>query len=560
LKVKNHLVLGAVGALFLIGAAIAATDQITGGRDIARKGSFCAGSSTAIGCSTGAITNRQIEAKLRDVVSVKDFGAVGDGVTDDTAAIQAAINAVPAGGAVWLPNSSANYKVCSGLPLSITKSITIRGMGIDAGQVSAGIMACTGLSAATDIFLVQPTVGLVMSTTFQDLAIIPQSGSPGRYAIHLDGTNGLINQSYVDHVFIGSFGSRAIYAEGGGLSQGTPALSTVSRSYLVNGVTLTNGGDTVRFRDNTITGSGICIDATGFQAGSSMLLISGNNMSCDGGIIHVGTASVYTHIIENEIETLGTFTGSNGALVDIDGTVGSHAVETLIRRNTFQVVNGITANGIRLNYSDRAYIEGNRFGRGATTSKDIVVTANATDAFIGYNIFANGAPYTSMVSDSGTRTTFFGPYPSSGLVIVPNGKSIGSIDDAGNARSMLGTAVDGTVNYYGYRGGAVMTGANGVTEIFEGNSFSIAAAFANGVSGVGFGASAVATVAALAVKNTNGGGTITLSTGSGTATVYTGARCVCTDTTANASVRCAVSATTLTATGTGSDVIAYLCF
>ena len=73
---------------------------------------------TFVQSGTGAVATT-VQAKLRETVSVKDFGAVGDGVTDDTAAIQNAINAVNAagGGVVYVPTTSSYYKISTALVL-----------------------------------------------------------------------------------------------------------------------------------------------------------------------------------------------------------------------------------------------------------------------------------------------------------------------------------------------------------------------------------------------------------------------------------------------------------
>lgn len=92
---------------------------------------------------TGA-TDRTVQSKLQERVSVKDFGAVGDGTTDDTAAIQATIDSLSQsgnGGVVYLP--AGTYKVTSNLNITWPNGanqdtparVTIEGEGADISYI-----------------------------------------------------------------------------------------------------------------------------------------------------------------------------------------------------------------------------------------------------------------------------------------------------------------------------------------------------------------------------------------------------------------------------------------
>lgn len=74
---------------------------------------------------TGSVSST-VQTKLRESVSVKDFGAVGDGVTNDTAAIQAAATAA-AGKKLYFPASSSSYVINSAI--NISSNTTVYGDG-----------------------------------------------------------------------------------------------------------------------------------------------------------------------------------------------------------------------------------------------------------------------------------------------------------------------------------------------------------------------------------------------------------------------------------------------
>ena len=119
---------------------------------------------------TGSVATN-VEAKLAQTVSVKDFGAVGDGVTDDTAAIQAALNYVAS-----LSNASPTF-------------VLFPGQNNEVYAIESQIVVDSDYNVGISGFGGTPTIkytGPVMNTSTQD-----------------DSTGAMIYFSGTDHAFGG---------------------------------------------------------------------------------------------------------------------------------------------------------------------------------------------------------------------------------------------------------------------------------------------------------------------------------------------------------------------
>jgi hypothetical protein len=375
--------------------------------------------------STGAI-DRTLTSRLQDYVSVKDFGAVGDGVTNDTAAIQAALD------------SGLNIFVPQG-QFIVTDSLT---MTVD-GQSIYG-QGIPYFGGASEIKLVSVAPKPVFITdgegyTFRQLKITGASTAVGNIGIQIGPTSGPADHDvYINDCFINttqdcvfSYG-RGVYIENSRLV----ATGTCLNLNWPNPFTQTGGSDdtaetgfrAIYFRNSRLQAiAGYIVRNVGANAANlTGLTMTGNY--CDGrngvliGGVRNGTVSANTFIGSNSImfnlnEVRGlTITGNTFAgQFDSSGNVTTPHVadiQNIIFMNSGFSASSITFSGNTVSnvYKDVFFLNG--------TWSDVNITGNTFNDCLRGNNDTTLAPTQYGIVRTNTN--------GSGLIFTSNTTNVGN--------------------------------------------------------------------------------------------------------------------------------------
>jgi hypothetical protein len=348
-----------------------------------------------------------VQAKLRETVSVKDFGAAGDGVTDDTVAIQAAMTAAAAVNAE-LEFAGATYAV-----------------------TSTGTFALTAPASLTMIGVPGVTTIKLLSTT-GDTHIIGQSGASTYFrmeGITLDGNKSVIstrnvgglyfsnaqvvisrNNIFKDMNDLGAYASKCIYVEAPTLGEyaestgdqylnceGYPfqtyriARNIVEDAYCTGALTSFTdiNGQTIPstiYAKTQINNNVVICDAA-FPSAFSVLSLMGNDIECVGNKINGGGTQIVCH--DGTTDTLYNYLVSGNFLWQskVTGIVvnqGSGASAT--NRNV--VVSG---NMIYQPIFDGIVVVGSYAGGSTTPQASITISGNVIYDYLTNNPDAGSA-------------------------------------------------------------------------------------------------------------------------------------------------------------------------
>lgn len=247
----------------------------------------------ALGVMPGAV-GKTLNNKLQDLVSVKDFGAKGDGTTDDTTAIQAAINlACQYGGCVYLP--AGTYKITAALAFTMNSGTT--------DPVKRPSMRGDGMAATS----------IIQTQAYNGIEVVGYDSNPAGYCMFeqfsLYGPSGqklglvLKDIAYVtvDNVYIA------------GWATGLYGVNCLSSSFNDLEIRFNDGG--FYFEQNV---------AYGFVSEPNAIMMTsctvGNNTSYGGKVIGAGTFNYIGGSIEANGSGTDLSSGKWGlAIVDAGG-------------------------------------------------------------------------------------------------------------------------------------------------------------------------------------------------------------------------------------------------
>lgn len=251
-------------------------------------------------------------------LSVKQFGAKGNGTTDDRPSIQAAIDASLPGGTLYIPTTNASFysmsKASGSYCLSVTKPVNIVGDGL----YSALNPDATATALVDTINLTPSAAYGFYGMSWDNFAIgNPNTGNRnGRHGIFIDtqAVGSQLSKPVFRRLFIGQGNGtlpNAIYHVNNGTNNvngGMYCAEIVDCPALKGGVSLNASGDSNIIQRNNINGNGIGVYAS-VVSGASLLTIMDNNITTNGGQIRIDAGS-RTKILHNNIEQQGATTGS----------------------------------------------------------------------------------------------------------------------------------------------------------------------------------------------------------------------------------------------------------
>lgn len=320
--------------------------------------------------------------------NVTGYGATGDGSTDDTTAVAAAISALNSAGRGVLYFPAGTYKTSGGF--TITANCTVRGDGIADNNSASDIISevqCT--SATADLFDTPGDKVLFDNISLRNTAATTPTAGAG---ILVASANVDQKVDY-DHIMVSGFYVNVDVTNGAAWSmRGCNISNWVSIGLMMEGTVNPDAGDP-SISDNVFAQS----------AYDSAAAIRMDSMG--GG-----------KIIGNKFNS-GTSLEMNGC-IDVNGSGNTSIL--IITNNSFENYEG---NAIDVSGAwPYIIIDGNQFGQYGNGSGTAITIAAPTDVLIANNIFVadTGSPTAVVLSGTVTRT-LWGGYVNNGFATVLSG-------------------------------------------------------------------------------------------------------------------------------------------